>query len=170
VTFTRTVTPLGGVADPRDPVHKTYWEAWHVDSGTGISDAVHYDPGTFSVDNASPPSDRDKSAPTSTSDQWFSSPFKKPSSGTVEWHATAYFYPNLELPASFKINGEPLSHGLPSTDQDPGLPAPPQGEDGVERDLTVSWDSVKGTVEKRSVKQDDENGNLADYEMGVEVK
>jgi hypothetical protein len=171
VSLTRTVAAASGSPLPGDNLTVEYWEAWPVDSSGNLKSIVSFRPPADTVD-PNGPDDRDENIGIDGEDHFDSHPKTAPSSGTVEWMTTAYFYPNLQLPATFtKDGGGSWAGDLPSTKTDPGL-TPPVGEVGVTREYKETWDSISDPASTPTVDDyvlQEENGQIVQDENGVQT-
>jgi hypothetical protein len=159
----------GASVNKSDVAPATYWEAWPVNSGGHLKGGVSFNSGTKIVDPNGPNDAVDDftSIP-DNEDHLQNHPQTYPSTGSIEWNTTAYFYPNLELPSSFTENGAGLwPHGLPATEKDPGL-SPPSGEVPVIRDVKVTWNSIPpgSTPSEITDVKELENGKKVEYKNG----
>jgi Domain of unknown function (DUF4157) len=93
-----------------------YWEAWKVDGGN-----------VFVGDSATPHR-QDTFSQGSVGDN---------TKGRTRMLGTAEFYPNLALPASFKVRPAHPAKSLPVATTDPGLTG---GTGGLNHNLTATWD------------------------------
>ena len=93
-----------------------YWEAWKVDGGN-----------VFVGDSNSP----------HQADTFSQGPLGDNTKGTTKMLGTADFYPNLVLPASFKVRPAHPAHSLPVATSDPSLSG---GTGNLNHNLTATWD------------------------------